>query len=81
MRAWLGVCEDGRFDVNLTDGYGRSPLSYAAEGGYEGMVNLLLETGHASINLRDSKNLTPLSYAVQNESEAVIKLLQSVGSR
>jgi hypothetical protein len=43
--------------------YGRTPLSWAAENGYEAIVKLLLENG-AEVEAEDINGRTPLSYAI-----------------
>jgi ankyrin repeat protein len=75
--------------VNLRDRDGRTPLSYAAEGGHEGVVKLLLKSSadfvrpHVSlamarlllVNSKDTSDRTPLLYAARGGHEAVVKLL------
>ncbi|KAF3259843.1 hypothetical protein TWF128_003836 [Orbilia oligospora] len=57
--------------------YWRTPLLYAAEGGYEHIVGRLLKAG-TEANLEDNDGLTPLSYAVKEGYEAVVRLLLDV---
>ncbi|KAF3111758.1 hypothetical protein TWF706_011488 [Orbilia oligospora] len=57
--------------------YWRTPLLYAAEGGYEHIVGRLLKAG-AEANLEDNDGLTPLSYAFKGGYEAVVRLLLDV---
>ena len=75
------LLETGRVDVDSkdysTNGYGRTPLSWAAENGHEAVVKLLLETGKVNVDSKDSFGQTPLSWAAKNGHEAVVKLLQS----
>jgi len=65
-----------KVDVDVKDGNGRTPLSYAAEHGHEAVVKLLLETEGVDINVKDEGyGRTPLSYAAEHGHEAVVKLL------
>ena len=41
----------GQANINSKDRKGQTPLSLAAERGYEAVVKLLLATGQADINL------------------------------
>ena len=65
--------------LDLKDSYGQTPLSYAAKGGHEAVVNLLLETGKVDVDSKDSKDRTPLWYAAKGGHEAVVKLLLETG--
>ncbi|RYP20837.1 hypothetical protein DL765_002571 [Monosporascus sp. GIB2] len=53
----------------------QSPLLYAAENGFEGVVKLLLETGKVDANLKDKVGRTPLSYAAEKGHGSIVKLL------
>jgi hypothetical protein len=55
--------------------YGRPPLSWAAEKGYEAVVKLLLGTGEAGVNLKDVDGWTPLSWAAKGDHIAVVERL------
>ncbi|RFN46273.1 ankyrin repeat-containing protein [Fusarium flagelliforme] len=61
-------------EVNERDEQGRTPLSYAAETGNEGILRLLLEHG-ADPALEDKQDQIPLSLAVMNEREAITEIL------
>jgi hypothetical protein len=62
--------------TDLTDSYGRTPLSYAAENnGYEAIVKLLLETEGVEADLKDNGGRSPLLRAAHQGHEAVVKLL------
>ena len=66
--------------LELTDSWGRTPLSYAAENGHEAMIKLLLEEG-AELESKDSKfSRTPLLWAAEKGHEAVVKLLLNKGA-
>jgi ankyrin repeat protein len=68
----------GKVDVDSKDtGYGRTPLSWAAEEGHEAVVKLLLATGKVDVDSKDDYSQTPLSWAAEEGHEAVVKLLQS----
>jgi hypothetical protein len=61
------------------DGYGRTPLSWAAARGHEAVVRLLVNTGKAKIDSRSSYGETPLSRAAAGGHEAVVRLLVDTG--
>lgn len=42
---------DNSIEVDPKEGHGRKPLSYSAEGGYEQVVKLLVDTG-AGVNVQ-----------------------------
>ena len=50
-------------DVNVKDGYGESPLHWAACYGWVELINLLIDKG-ADINIKNSHEFTPLHWAV-----------------
>lgn len=47
----------------MKDNEGRTPLSWVAECGNEGVVKLLLETGKADVDSTDEQDRTPLRWA------------------
>ena len=57
------------------DGGGRTPLSRAAENGYDGVVKLLLGREEVSPDNPDSCGLTPLSWAAKSGQAGVVELL------
>jgi len=67
----------GRWDVSPDsfDRGGRTPLSYVAGSGYEGIVKLLLERRDVKAYPSDSHGRTPLSFAAESGSVGVVKLL------
>jgi len=54
---------------------GRTPLSWAAENGHEGVVKLLLAREDVSPNSISKSGLTPLPWAAMNGHEGTVKLL------
>jgi len=69
----------GRVDVipDQPDNDGRTPLSYAAEHGFEGAVGILLGREEVSPNKQDNLGRTPLMLASSGAHEEVVTLLQS----
>lgn len=61
-------------DVNVKNGYGKTPLMIAAENGNENMVSLLLEN-NAKIKLKDDLNRTALHYGCTQKKLGVVSLL------
>ncbi|RSL57984.1 hypothetical protein CEP53_006272, partial [Fusarium sp. AF-6] len=63
-------------DIDCRDNYGWTSLSWAALGGHEATVKLLLNTGKVDINARDEKfGRTPLWWAAEEGHKAVVTLL------
>ncbi|KAF3927190.1 Ankyrin-3 [Dactylellina cionopaga] len=62
-------------EVDLGDNLGRTPLSCAAEGGHERIVQLLLTNGKLDCNSGDHYGATPLSLAARLGHSAVVELL------
>jgi ankyrin repeat protein len=60
----------------LESRYGLTPLSWAAENGYDAVVHLLLTKNGVNPDLKDSQfGRTPLSWAAENGHDAVVHLL------
>ncbi|KAH6972353.1 nucleoside phosphorylase domain-containing protein [Ilyonectria sp. MPI-CAGE-AT-0026] len=66
-------------DVESKDGYGRTPLSWAAAEGHEAIVQLLLENG-ADVQSKDKQGWTPLAWAAAEGYEAIVVLLLEKGA-
>ena len=68
---------DGTIFINAgsRDGYGRTPLLWAAMQGQEAMVKLLLTRDDVKGDSKDERDRTPLSWAAYNGHETVIKIL------
>ena len=65
----------GRWDkVDFKDCWGQMPLSWAARGGHEAVIKLLLDSGKADMDLEDKWGWRPRSYAEYYRHEAVIEL-------
>ncbi|KAI9782990.1 MAG: hypothetical protein M1816_001650 [Peltula sp. TS41687] len=62
-------------EADSRDGYGRTPLLWAAEGGHEAVVKLLVERDDVDADSRDNDGWTPLSWAARRGHEAVVQLL------
>jgi ankyrin repeat protein len=61
--------------ADLNDNDGRTPLSWAAEGGDEAVVKLLVERDDVAANSKDKNGRTPLWWAEEEEHEAIVRLL------
>lgn len=68
----------GKFDIESKDRFNRTPLSWAAQYGYNTVVKLLMEES-GKPESKDDNGQTPLSYAAQNKYEAVVKRLLDKG--
>jgi ankyrin repeat protein len=80
LTAYFGVDEAvidllGGNSPDSKDTHSRTPLSWAAERGHEGVVTLLLATEKADADSKDSDGRTPLSWAAGSGHEAVVTLL------
>ena len=70
------VNSENNVDVDSKDGYGRTPLSWAAERGHGAVAKLLLDKEGVDPDFKDGiYGQTPLSWAAANGHEAVVELL------
>ena len=67
-------------DVNAKDEDGVTPLHYAAEGGYNEIVELLIDKG-ANVNAKDENGATPLDLAIQFKEFETAALLRKHGGK
>ncbi len=78
----VAACLKKDSNINAEDAetpYQRTPLSYAAEHGYEKIAELLLDNG-ASLESSSRNVATPLYYAAWNGHETVVLLLLRKGA-
>ncbi len=66
-------------DVNILDKYNRTFLHFAASGGFNSMVDLILDRNF-NINAIDEDGRTPLNYAIYHKREDVAKNLIKKGA-
>ena len=69
------LINDEGHEVDRQDCAGRTPLSWAARNGHEGVVKLLLERGNVDPDRPDKNNEGPLGLAAIKGHEGVVKLL------
>ena len=69
------LINDEGYEVDQQDCAGRTPLSWAAINGHEGVVKLLLERGNVDPDRPDKNNEGPLGWAAIKGHEGVVKLL------
>ena len=69
------LINDQGYGVDQQDCTGRTPLTWAARNGREGVVKLLLERENVDPNLVDTNGNGPLGCAAANGHEGVVKLL------
>ncbi len=71
--------EAGYIDINIQDGFGRTPLRWAAEEGHSGIVRLLLEHG-ANVEIADIGHRTPLHIVASQGDEPMARLFLEKGA-
>jgi ankyrin repeat protein len=59
--------------------YGPLPLLWAAQGGYEAVIKVLLDVRNIDLNVMDQNGRTPLWWAADKGHEAVVQLLLATG--
>jgi len=69
--------EDKGCSADMADGWGRTPLMWAAESGYEEMVKLLLGRKDVNPDSRNNDGRTPLWCAACSGHERIVKLFLS----
>ncbi|KAJ5900022.1 hypothetical protein N7495_004766 [Penicillium taxi] len=72
------LCTDNvELDVDAKDTeYGQTPLSWAAKGGHDAVVKILLDTNKVDVDAKDTRyGQTPLSWAAEGGHDAVVKML------
>ena len=57
------------------DSLGQTPLSYAADGGYENGVRLMLNCDQIDSDPRDNEGVTPLMLAARNGHDTIVNFL------
>jgi ankyrin repeat protein len=75
LSATLKDLDDVDVEADSKDEYGQTPLSYAAEGGHETVVRLLVNRNDVEADSKDKCDRTPLSYAAEEGHETVVRLL------
>ena len=70
------LLEQNDVNPNTADEDGRTPLSLAAEGGYEGIAEMLLQRSDINRDTPDASGRTPFPWAPKNMSTRVAQLLE-----
>ena len=71
------LLERGEVNPDKPNNDSRTPLSYAAGGGYEGMVKLPLDREEVNPDKPDYYGQAPLSFATMNGHDTIAPLLQA----
>ena len=69
----------GDLILDTKDSNDWTPLHWAAQGGHEAVVQLLLATGQVDADSKDDHGQTPLHWAAMRGHEAVVQLLRATG--
>jgi len=69
----------GCYDINKGDFFGDTPLAWAAGGGHEGVVKILLQQADVNPDKADNYGYTPLIQAAWDGHEGVVKVLLEWG--
>ncbi len=64
-----------KYDPDLKDSYGQTPLSWVAQRGHETVVKLLMARDDVEADSKDRSGRTPLSWAAEGGHESIVKLL------
>ncbi|KAH7320786.1 ankyrin repeat-containing domain protein [Stachybotrys elegans] len=65
--------------LDASDDGGRTPLSYASEGGYTDVARFLIHNGADTTSWEKERGWTPLHYAVTHGRPAIVRLLLDAG--
>ncbi|KAK7413620.1 hypothetical protein QQX98_007483 [Neonectria punicea] len=68
----------GNVDIDVMDGFGKTPLWWASSRGFARTVHVLLKAG-AKVNLADDNGVLPLHEAAAGGSSDVVRLLLEAG--
>jgi len=67
------------YDINKGDFWGHTPLAWAAVGGHEGVVKILLQQAEINPDKADNYGNTPLTQAAWRGHEGIVKVLLERG--
>ncbi|RPB01332.1 hypothetical protein L873DRAFT_1788386 [Choiromyces venosus 120613-1] len=71
----IALLENKDWDLNATDIFGNTVLSWAARKGHEGIMKMLLERSDVDSDRADYRGRTPFSWAAENGFEGIVELL------
>jgi ankyrin repeat protein len=74
------VCENLEYGQGFRANEGQTPLAWASDRGYRGVVKLLLDTPGIKLDSRDRLGQTSLLYAAKKGHEAIVQLLVKKGA-
>ena len=74
------LLQRGDVSPDTTDDYGRTPLSWAAANGREGIVKILLDRENVTPDSADKDGRTPLLWAADNGHERIVEILLELGN-